>query len=55
MCVRVIKSEPSIFEGWVKQQSIEVATTVKEAWEILEKCHAGAEKLTKVKLQTMRR
>lgn len=32
-----------------------VATTMNEAWEILEKCHVGAEKAKKVKLQTKRR
>ncbi|XP_027191822.1 uncharacterized protein [Cicer arietinum] len=31
------------------------ATNSKEAWEILEKCNAGAEQLKKVRLQTMRR
>ena len=36
-------------------QKIEKATSSKDAWEILEKGHAGDDKLKKVSLQTLRR
>ncbi|XP_019457613.1 PREDICTED: uncharacterized protein LOC109358000 [Lupinus angustifolius] len=36
-------------------EKISNAKTAKEAWDSLEKCYAGAEKVKKVKLQTLRR
>jgi hypothetical protein len=39
----------------VNFQKIENAATAKECWEILEKGHAGNEKLKEVRLQTLKR
>lgn len=36
-------------------EKISVASTAKEAWDILEKTYAGADKTKKVKLQALRR
>ncbi|CAL0306633.1 unnamed protein product [Lupinus luteus] len=36
-------------------EKISNAKTTKEVWDNLEKCYAGAEKVKKVKLQTLRR
>jgi hypothetical protein len=42
-------------DGLINFQKIENATTTKECWEILEKGHAGNEKLKQVRLQILKR